>query len=129
MQHLNRRPKRCVEVQDSRQKEAQENSEEIQEVDSQPALWWRIGHVRCAPDSRRRELHRIGLLGAIAQDSLANGRLQLYHRSTAAALNGRLLQPSTVGCCSPQRSADAARALDMSSAPDDRNKPLSVQRL
>jgi hypothetical protein len=34
MQHLKRRHKRSVEVQDSRSKEAQENSEEIQEEDS-----------------------------------------------------------------------------------------------
>jgi hypothetical protein len=38
MQHLKRRPKRSVEVQESRPKEAQENSEEIQEVGSQPTL-------------------------------------------------------------------------------------------
>jgi hypothetical protein len=43
MQHLKRRPKICIEVQDSRLKEAKENSEEIQEVGSQPALWWRTG--------------------------------------------------------------------------------------
>jgi hypothetical protein len=59
MQHLKRRPKRCVEVQDSRPKEAQENSEEIQEVGSQPALWWRTRHVRCAPDSLRREVCKL----------------------------------------------------------------------
>jgi hypothetical protein len=38
MQHFKRRPKRSIEVQDSRSKEAQENSEEIQEVGSQPML-------------------------------------------------------------------------------------------
>jgi hypothetical protein len=38
MQHLKIRPKRCVEVQDSRLKEAQRNSEEIQEEGSQPVL-------------------------------------------------------------------------------------------
>jgi hypothetical protein len=41
MQHFKRRPKRCVEVQDSRTKEAQGNNEEIHEVGSQPALSWR----------------------------------------------------------------------------------------
>jgi hypothetical protein len=43
MQHIKRRHKRCIEVQDSRTKEAQGNSEEIHEVGSQPALWWRTG--------------------------------------------------------------------------------------
>jgi hypothetical protein len=43
MQHLKRRPKRCVEVQDSRSKEAQGNSEEIQEEGTQIALWWHTG--------------------------------------------------------------------------------------
>jgi hypothetical protein len=43
MQHLNRRPKRCVEAQDSRSKESQGNSEEIQEEGSHVALWWRTG--------------------------------------------------------------------------------------
>jgi hypothetical protein len=43
MQHLKRRHKRCVEVQDSRTKVAQANSEEIHEVSSQPAHWWRTG--------------------------------------------------------------------------------------
>jgi hypothetical protein len=67
MQHLKRRPKRCVEVQDSRSKEAKGNSEQIQEEGSQPALiWWRIPDneqymfgvhqtVRCVPDSLSRE--------------------------------------------------------------------------
>jgi hypothetical protein len=41
MQHIKRRPKRCVEVQDSRPKEAQENSKEIEEVGGQAALGWR----------------------------------------------------------------------------------------
>jgi hypothetical protein len=65
MQHLKRRPKRCVEVQDSRPKEIQENSEEIQEVGSQPAHWW-------------------------TPDSLANDQQQIFQRSTVVALNGRL---------------------------------------
>jgi hypothetical protein len=43
MQHLKRRHKRSVEVQDSRTKEAQENSEEIHVEGRQPALWWRTG--------------------------------------------------------------------------------------
>jgi hypothetical protein len=34
MKHLKTKPKRCVEVQDSRPKEAQGNSEEIQEEGS-----------------------------------------------------------------------------------------------
>jgi hypothetical protein len=57
MKHLKRRPKRCVDVQDSRPKEAQRNSEEIQEDDSQLALWWNTGHVRCASDCLCREVH------------------------------------------------------------------------
>jgi hypothetical protein len=56
MQHLKRRPKICVEVQDSRPKEAQGNSEEIQEEGSQPSLWWLTGHVWCAPDNLCREV-------------------------------------------------------------------------
>jgi hypothetical protein len=36
MQHLKRRDKICIEVQDSRTKEAQGNNEEIHEVGSQP---------------------------------------------------------------------------------------------
>jgi hypothetical protein len=53
MQHLKRRPKRHIEVQDSIPKEAQENSEEIQEESSQPTLWWR-------PDSEQylSDVHR-----------------------------------------------------------------------
>jgi hypothetical protein len=43
MQHLKRRHKRSIEVQDSRTKEAQRNNEEIHEVGSQPAHWWRTG--------------------------------------------------------------------------------------
>jgi hypothetical protein len=54
MQHLKIRHKRCIEVQYSRTKEAQRNNEEIHEVDSHPALWWRTRQwtvpVRCAPD-------------------------------------------------------------------------------
>jgi hypothetical protein len=41
MQHLKRRHKKRLEVQDSRTKEAQGNSEEIYEVGSQPTPWWR----------------------------------------------------------------------------------------
>jgi hypothetical protein len=43
MQHFKRRPKRYVEVQDSRIKKAQGNNVEIHEESSQPALWWRTG--------------------------------------------------------------------------------------
>jgi hypothetical protein len=43
MQHLKRRYKKSLEVQDSRTKEAQGNNEEIHEVGSQPAHWWRTG--------------------------------------------------------------------------------------
>jgi hypothetical protein len=38
MQHLKRRHKRSIEVQDSRTKEAQGNNEEILEVGTQPAV-------------------------------------------------------------------------------------------
>jgi hypothetical protein len=43
MQHLKRRHKRSIEVQDSRTKETQGNNEEIHEVDSQPAHRWHTG--------------------------------------------------------------------------------------
>jgi hypothetical protein len=39
-QHLKIRPKICVEVQDSRTKEAQGNNKKIHKVGSQPVLWW-----------------------------------------------------------------------------------------
>jgi hypothetical protein len=39
MQHLKRRHKKSIEVQDSKTKEAQGISEEIHEVASQPAPW------------------------------------------------------------------------------------------
>jgi hypothetical protein len=68
MQHLKRRPKRSVEVQGSRPKKAQGNSEEIQEEDSQPTLWWCTGHVRCASDCLCREVRNRGLSGAVAPD-------------------------------------------------------------
>jgi hypothetical protein len=78
MRHLKRRHKRSLEVQYSRTKEAQRISEEIHEVGSQPAPWWRTGqctvHVRCAPDcpmghpdSLRREAHN-GRSRAVALD-------------------------------------------------------------
>jgi hypothetical protein len=40
MQHLKRRHKRSIEVQDSRTKEAQGNNEQIHEVGSRPAHCW-----------------------------------------------------------------------------------------
>jgi hypothetical protein len=92
MQHLKRRSKRCVEVQDSKQKEAQRKSEEIQEEGSQPTLWWRTKHVRCALDSLCREVHK------------ALGRC-----STELSGVHRIVWP-TVDCYRPQRSDDMARA-------------------
>jgi hypothetical protein len=67
MQHLKRRNKRNIEVQDSRTKEAQGNNEEIHELDSQLAHWWRTelsGGTQC---SLRREAHN-GRSRAIAPD-------------------------------------------------------------
>jgi hypothetical protein len=93
IQHLKKRPKIYVEVQDSRPNKAQENSEEIQQVGSQPALWLRTGHVRCEPDC------------------LANGRLQLYQWSTAAALNSRMTRPRHRTC---------SVCPGLSGAPDDK---------
>jgi hypothetical protein len=71
MQHLKRRPKRCVEVQDSRTKEAQGNNKEINEVDSQPTLWWRTGQymssvrrtVRCGTEQFAQRAYNQGLTG------------------------------------------------------------------
>jgi hypothetical protein len=40
MQHLKRRHKKSIEVQDSRTKEAQGISKEIHGVGSQPTHWW-----------------------------------------------------------------------------------------
>jgi hypothetical protein len=58
MQHLKRRHKKSLEVQDSRTKEAQENSKEIHEVGSQPASGGAPNSeqypFRCAPDSLHR---------------------------------------------------------------------------
>jgi hypothetical protein len=41
MQHLKRRHEKSLEVEDSRTKEGQRISEEIHEVGSQLAPWWR----------------------------------------------------------------------------------------
>jgi hypothetical protein len=72
MQHLKRRPKRCVEVQDSRPKESQGNSKK---------------------SKKRAVSQRSGG----APDSLANDRLRLFQRSTAIDLNGRLMWPGHTG--------------------------------
>jgi hypothetical protein len=97
MQHLKRRHKRTLEVEDSRTKKAQRISKEIHEVGSQPAPWWRTGQwiascLVCTdcpvghPDSLRREAHD-GRSRSVAPDYLGNGRIQ---RSTATDPNGRL---------------------------------------
>jgi hypothetical protein len=91
MQHLKRRPKRCVEVQDSRPKEIQENSEEIQEVGSQPTHWWHTGLSRmhqtvCIESSTNWTLGVVDW----TPDSLANDQQQIFQRSIVVALNGRL---------------------------------------
>jgi hypothetical protein len=99
MQHLKRRPKRCVEVKESWPKEAQGNSEEIQEEGSQPALWWRNGYVRCAPDCLCREVHNRELSGAVV------------HRTVWLTVGCSF---ATVNCYRPQGSIDVSRAPDMS---------------
>jgi hypothetical protein len=102
MQHLKRRHKNSLEVQDSRTREAQRISKEIHEEGSQPAHWWcsrqRTVPVRCAPDcsvghldSLRREAHN-GCSGAVASDSVGNGRIQ---RSIATDPNSRLMWQGT----------------------------------
>jgi hypothetical protein len=104
MQHLKRRHKRSVEVQDSRSKEAQGNSEEIQEEDSQPAVWWCTRqwtvHDRCASNCLSREARNQGLSGAVAPDCLV--------------CTGQSSQQSvlTIDCYRHQRSANVARAPD-----------------
>jgi hypothetical protein len=94
MQHLKKSPKRCVKVQDSRPKEAQENSEEIQKVGRQPALWWRTRHVCCVPDSLCKEFHKTGLSGVVASDCPVF--TWLFGQRSARSSNGRLLQPTTI---------------------------------
>jgi hypothetical protein len=88
MQHIKRRHKRSIEVQDSRTKEVQ-NSEEIHEVGTQKCTGG-------APDSLRREAHN-GRSRAVAPDYLVcapdilgNDRIQ---RSTTTYPNGRLTWP------------------------------------
>jgi hypothetical protein len=67
MQHLKRRHKNSLEVQDSRTKEAQRISEEIHEEGSQPAHRWCTGLSGGTSDSLRREAHN-GCSWAVAPD-------------------------------------------------------------
>jgi hypothetical protein len=105
MQHLKIRHKKSLKVQDSRTKEVQENNEEIHEVDSQPAHWWRTRQctvlVRCAPDCP--VLHR-GTRSKAPSD--CNTKLSSVHRTVWV----------TVDCYRPQRSADVAGHRTVNSA-------------
>jgi hypothetical protein len=89
--------KKSLEVEDSRTKEDQRIDEEIHEVGSQPAFWWRTGqwttHVWFVPDcpvghpnSLRREAQKRAFSGYSTGQS-GSGRIQ---RSTAVDLNDRL---------------------------------------
>jgi hypothetical protein len=103
MQHLKRRHKKSIKVQDSITKEAQENSEEIHEVGCHPAHWWRTGQwtVPClvctelsggTPDSLCRGAHNQAPSGCSTRLSGVHWIVWITVES-----NGRLLQTPTIG--------------------------------
>jgi hypothetical protein len=102
MQHLKRRHKKSLEVQDSRTKKAQGNSEEIHEVDSQPAHWWHTGQwtVTC-PVYIGLSGGTLGSLrrGARKAPSGCSTGLSGVHWTiwVMVGSNGRLLQTPMVG--------------------------------
>jgi hypothetical protein len=106
--------KRCIEVQDSRTKEARRNQQRDPRKGLSASAWWRTGQctvpVRCAPDCpvgqpdglRREAAGRRSRAVApdcpVCQRAEGNGRIQ---RSTATGANGRLTwahRTSTVQC-------------------------------
>jgi hypothetical protein len=92
MQHLKRRHKRCIKVQDSRTKESQRNIEEIHEEGSQPVHWWCTGLSGGTPSSLRQRSPQRALSG------YSTG-LSGVHRTVWVTVgsNGRLLQTPMVG--------------------------------
>jgi hypothetical protein len=92
-------PRRSIkyqaQVQDSRPKEAQENSEEIPKVGSQPAHWWRTGLSGEQPDSLRREPEEwtLGSCGI----GLSGVHRTVWPMVSSRLFNGRQQQLSTVG--------------------------------
>jgi hypothetical protein len=128
MQHLKRRQKRCIKVQDSRTKEARRNKRRNPRRGLSASAWWRIGQwtvlVRCTPDC------------PVGQpDSLRRGAADRRPRAVApdcpvctgqsvtVGSNGRLLQTPMVGW------RGVHWTLHRSGAPDNIKLLLSVQRL
>jgi hypothetical protein len=118
--------KRCIEVQDSRTKEAQRNQRRNPRRGLSASAWWRIGqwtvHVRCAPDCSvgQPDSLRRGAADrrprAVAPDcpggapDCPGGAPDSRHRTVrctrqtvTVGSNGRLLQTPTVGWRGVQR--------------------------
>jgi hypothetical protein len=127
MQHLKRKHKRSVEVQDSNTKEAQGNNEEIHEVGSQLAhgapdseqyLYGVHGLSGGTPDSLRREAHNQALssystgLSGVHRTVFVTVDCYRPQRLTAIDPNGRLTWPGhqTVNSrCPVHRTVQRAR--------------------
>jgi hypothetical protein len=75
VQHLKRRPKRCVEVQDSRRKEAKRNTEAVSQrsggaADSGQYISGVHRTVRCETRQSEQRACNQGLSGSVAPDSM-----------------------------------------------------------
>ena len=140
MQHLKRRHKRSIEVQDSRTKEAHRNQQRNLRRGLSASAWWRTGHwcPVCtglsgeAPDSLRREAAGRRSLAVAPDCPVCTGL-------SGVPTDRRQRSDPTVDCYRRQRSADVACTghllcsvrwcTGLSGAPDDRKLLLSVQRL
>jgi hypothetical protein len=103
MQHLKKRHKGSIKVQDSRTKEAQKNQRRNPRKGQSASAWWRTGQwtitVRCAPDCPVGQPDSLRRGSRRQVPSGYNTGLSGVHRTVWVTIgsNSRLLQATTVG--------------------------------